>query len=168
MSGLPEPFPKGVLQRPPWLAQTGLLTPVAALFGYGTFRDDAWRAQILGADYPAEPARLPGYRRVKLAHSGYLSIERTQDAWVDGVLVTLDAIGWCVADAWEEVPTYTRIPVSVITIRGPVDAEVYVAAGTIGGPVPDEWLATLESYEVDEAIRQFARRRDTLRGDRDA
>ena len=64
------------------------------LFGYGTFRKTAWRCAILGADYPSEPATLPGRRRVALA-SGYLSLRETVVplAPVAGVLLELDDVG---------------------------------------------------------------------------
>ena len=79
------------------------------LFGYGTFRHPAWRAAILGAEYSAEPATLRGYCRIA-APSGYLSLRETtfDAASVDGMLIELDAIGWRIADRWEEVPTSRR------------------------------------------------------------
>ncbi len=90
------------------------------LFGYGTFRKSAWRCAILGAEYPAQPATLRGYRRIACA-SGYLSLRETlfDVALVNGALIELDEIGWQIADRWEEVPKYQRVDVVVNTMHGP-------------------------------------------------
>jgi len=73
---------------------------VTRLFGYGTFRKTAWRNAILGAEYPAQPATLRGYRRTA-TESGYLSLRETvfDVRLVPGVLIDLDEIGWRIADA---------------------------------------------------------------------
>ena len=128
------------------------------LFGYGTFRHAAWRAAILGADYPAEPATLRGYRRVA-PPSGYLSLRATplEDRSVEGVLIELDALGWRIADRWEEVPKYRRVAVVVETLHGPVHATAYVAANDDGAlPVDDDRHALAGDDEVEAAIAAFA------------
>src|ERR1700686_2962540 len=100
------------------------------LFVYGTLRDAAWRRAILGAEYPAAPATLTGWRRIATS-SGYLTIRRTLPrldvAPIDGALVVLDPVGWEIADAWEE-SRYDRVDVCVNTMEGAVDAIVYVCA----------------------------------------
>ncbi|HEY0614565.1 MAG TPA: gamma-glutamylcyclotransferase family protein [Candidatus Elarobacter sp.] len=133
------------------------LTP---LFGYGTFRNAAWREAIFERDHAARPARLQGYRKVACA-SGYLSLQRSDDpgAQVEGVLIELDEAGWELADAWEEVPKYRRIAVVVETAGGAVEATTYVCADDRGAvPVDDERLALHSEAEVDAAIRRFRRR----------
>ncbi|BDE05142.1 hypothetical protein WPS_04180 [Vulcanimicrobium alpinum] len=135
------------------------------LFGYGTFRDEQWRARILGASYAWEDAVLAGYRRVVITASGYLSIEPSAFDRVEGVLISLDGAGWAVADAWEDVPNYHRVRVDVQTARGLVAACTYVyAASTHVEPVAGlALLAALANEEVERAIGAFAPVRDRLR-----
>jgi gamma-glutamylcyclotransferase (GGCT)/AIG2-like uncharacterized protein YtfP len=137
------------------------------LFGYGTFRKAAWRNAILGAEYPAQPATLRGYRRIACA-SGYLSLRETlfDVGFIQGVLVELDEIGWHVADAWEEVPKYGRIDVTVNSMNGPVDAQAYVCADDSGAtPVDDDRFALITDAEVDASIAIFGEKMRWLRGE---
>jgi gamma-glutamylcyclotransferase (GGCT)/AIG2-like uncharacterized protein YtfP len=139
---------------------------VKPLFGYGTFRRTAWRNAILGADYPAQPATLRGYRRVACA-SGYLSLRETlfEVGLVHGVLIELDDIGWSVADSWEEVPLYRRVDVVVNSMRGQIDASAYLCFdGTATEPVDDDRLALIPDADVEAAIARFAHRMRTIRG----
>ncbi|MEA2664915.1 MAG: Gamma-glutamyl cyclotransferase, AIG2-like [Candidatus Eremiobacteraeota bacterium] len=147
------------------------------LFAYGTLRDDAWRETLLGAHYPARPALLRGYLRVANA-SGYLSLRATgnpADA-AAGVLIELDAIGWRIADAWEdaavtypadttvaEVVLYDRIDVVADTPGGPVEATAYVCPDDAGAPVDDDRLALRADAEVAAAIASFVPRMRALR-----
>lgn len=127
------------------------------MFGYGTFRRSAWRRAILGADYCWQPATLSGYRRVATP-GGYLSLRETVVALarVEGVLVELDAQGWQIADAWEEVPRYVRTAVVVNTMNGPVEAQTYVYADELElQPVDDDRLASLSDLDVEAAIAAF-------------
>jgi gamma-glutamylcyclotransferase (GGCT)/AIG2-like uncharacterized protein YtfP len=130
---------------------------VKPLFGYGTFRRTAWRNAILGAEYPAQPATLSGHRRVACA-SGYLSLRETlfDVGLIHGVLVELDALGWAIADAWEDVPVYRRTDVVVNGMDGPVDATMYVCSDDAGAaPVDDDRFALLPDAEVDASIARF-------------
>lgn len=127
------------------------------LFGYGTFRRTAWRAAILGAEYPAQPATLRGYRRIACA-SGYLSLRETlfDVGLVHGVLIELDEIGWSIADRWEEVPKYVRTPVVVNSMHGPVDALTYVCRDADEPtPVDDDCFAIISDADVDASIETF-------------
>ena len=142
------------------------------LFGYGTFRRTAWRCAILGADYPCGPATLSGYRRVATPQ-GYLSLRETLAPLppVAGVLVELDAIGWEVADAWEEVPRYHRVAVVVSTMFGPRDAAAYVYGDDPSAPlhpVNDDCLATLDDREVEASIAAFEHSMRVIRARYDA
>ncbi len=135
------------------------------LFGYGTFRKSAWRNAILGADYPAQPATLSGYRRIACA-SGYLSLRETlfEVGLIQGVLVELDEIGWRIADAWEEVPKYVRTPVSVNSMDGPLEALTYLCADDRDAtPVDDDRFALLTDAEVEDAIATFGPRMRHIR-----
>jgi gamma-glutamylcyclotransferase (GGCT)/AIG2-like uncharacterized protein YtfP len=135
---------------------------VRPLFGYGTFRKPAWRDAIFRAVYPARAATLHGWRRTATS-AGYLSIARTPGAAVAGVLIDLDADGWAIADAWEDVPRYERVAVTVEADGGAVDAIVYVcvdrdAAVTILDD-DDERCALLDDAAVEAAIRRFSAER---------
>ena len=137
------------------------------LFGYGTFRKAAWRTAILGAEYPAQPATLRGYRRIACA-SGYLSLRETlfDVGFIEGVLVELDEIGWHVADAWEEVPKYGRIDVTVNTMNGPVEAHAYVCADDRDAtPVDDDCFALITTDDVEASIAIFEEKMRWLRRD---
>jgi gamma-glutamylcyclotransferase (GGCT)/AIG2-like uncharacterized protein YtfP len=128
------------------------------LFVYGTLRDDGWRRAILGAEYPAVPATLAGWRRIATA-SGYLTIRRTLPrldvAPVEGALIVLDAVGCEVADAWEEA-RYERVDCSVNTMDGVVEAIVYVCAEDDEAmPVDDRRLTLLSDPHVEAAIASF-------------
>ena len=135
------------------------------LFGYGTFRRTEWRNAILGAEYPAQPATLRGYRRIAVA-SGYLSLRETvfDVRLVHGVLIDLDEIGWRIADAWEEVPKYRRAGVVVNTMSGAVEAATYLASDDDGAtPVDDDRYALIGDTEVETAIEIFERRSRHIR-----
>jgi gamma-glutamylcyclotransferase (GGCT)/AIG2-like uncharacterized protein YtfP len=140
---------------------------VIPLFGYGTFRKTAWREAILGASYRAQPATLSGYRRVAI-ESGYLSLRETVTELqpVHGVLIELDAVGWRIADRWEDVPKYQRIDVVVNTMHGRTDAQAYVYARAGGAtPVDDDCLAFLTDAEVGDAIELFGPKMRRIRRD---
>jgi gamma-glutamylcyclotransferase (GGCT)/AIG2-like uncharacterized protein YtfP len=126
------------------------------LFGYGTLRRDDWRAAILGAAYPAQPAKLTGWRRT-VTRSGYLSIARDAQSHVDGVAIALDAIGWTIADAWEEVPRYERVRVDVTSALGSLDAETYVSTEPVTlSEIEEHRFAWLDDVSVEDAIARFA------------
>jgi gamma-glutamylcyclotransferase (GGCT)/AIG2-like uncharacterized protein YtfP len=131
---------------------------VKPLFVYGTLRDAAWRRAILGAEYPAAPATLTGWRRIATS-PGYLTIRRTLPrldvAPIEGGLVVLDAVGWEIADAWEEA-RYERVDVRVNTMDGARDAIVYVCPEDDDAtPVDDGRLSLLSRAHVDAAIASF-------------
>jgi gamma-glutamylcyclotransferase (GGCT)/AIG2-like uncharacterized protein YtfP len=140
---------------------------VRPLFGYGTFCREAWRRTLFGADYAVEPATLPGWRRAAVP-SGYLSIVPDAGASVRGLAIVLDAAGWAIADAWEDVPLYHRTVVEVTTERGPLSALTYVyahAAELDATPVADDVLALVDDAAVEAALAQFAPRMHAIRAD---
>jgi gamma-glutamylcyclotransferase (GGCT)/AIG2-like uncharacterized protein YtfP len=130
---------------------------VTQLFGYGTFRKTAWRNAILGAEYPAQPATLRGYRRIATG-SGYLSLRESlfDIALIEGVLVELDEVGWRIADAWEEVPKYQRVEIVVNTMHGPLAALTYICTESAGPPVDGDAPALLTDAEVESTIEIFS------------
>jgi gamma-glutamylcyclotransferase (GGCT)/AIG2-like uncharacterized protein YtfP len=130
---------------------------VTQLFGYGTFRKTAWRNAILGAEYPAQPATLRGYRRIATG-SGYLSLRESlfDIALIEGVLVELDEVGWRIADAWEEVPKYQRVEIVVNTMHGPLAALTYICTESAGPPVDGDAPALLTDAEVESSIEIFS------------
>jgi gamma-glutamylcyclotransferase (GGCT)/AIG2-like uncharacterized protein YtfP len=136
------------------------------LFAYGTFRDPAWRKAILGADYPTRPATLSEWMRIA-APSGYLSVAKSQFDVVSGIVIDLDDVGWQVADAWEDVPNYRRVAVTVRTIDEPqVAAEVYVFAGDNAPqlhPNDEDRFAMLPRADVERAITAFAPHMKSIR-----
>jgi gamma-glutamylcyclotransferase (GGCT)/AIG2-like uncharacterized protein YtfP len=154
------------LERTRPVVRTAVATGGFPLFGYGTFRDPRWRREILGAEYPWEPAALRGWQRVTFPSYAYLSIRESPYEIVDGVLVELDEVGWRVADAWEEVPKYVRVPVEARTLSDLVAARTYVFAGSHDDAVAledDRVLASIPDDDVERSIRAFARTRDAIR-----
>jgi gamma-glutamylcyclotransferase (GGCT)/AIG2-like uncharacterized protein YtfP len=126
------------------------------LFAYGTLRRTAWRRALLGADYTAQPATLHGWERVALPR-GYLSLRQAPQARTEGVLLVLDALGWRIADAWEEVPVYRRVAVTVATETQPrVRAQVYVCPAPFAPRADAQRDALLDDDAVDAAIAAFA------------
>ena len=162
-----EPRTQPLLERIRPALHTAVATGGIPLFGYGTFRHPRWRYEILGADYPWEHAVLRGWQRVTLPAYDYLSIRKSEFGVVDGVLVELDEVGWRVADAWEEVPKYVRVPVEVRTAGGLlIEARSYVFAGSHEGTVPledDGVLAAIPDRDVQRSIFAFARIREEIR-----
>jgi gamma-glutamylcyclotransferase (GGCT)/AIG2-like uncharacterized protein YtfP len=161
-----EPRTQPQLERIRPVAHTAIATGGIPLFGYGTFRHPRWRYEILGASYPWEHAALRGWQRVTLPAYEYLSIRESEFGVVDGVLIELDEVGWRVADAWEEVPKYVRVPVEVRTANGLVEARSYVFAGSHEGAVPledDGMLAAIPDRDVERSIVAFARIREEIR-----
>jgi len=154
------------LERVRPVQHTAVATGGFPLFGYGTFRDPRWRREILGAEYPWEPATLRGWQRVTFPAYDYLSIRESEFDLVEGVLVELDEIGWRVADAWEEVPKYVRVAVEARTASDLVVARSYVFAGSHDDAVAlddDNVLASIPHRDVERAIVAFARTRDAIR-----
>src|ERR1700726_3244975 len=130
------------------------------LFVYGTLCDAAWRRAILGAEYPAAPATLAGWRRIATS-SGYLTIRctlpRLDVAPIEGALGALGAVGWGIADAWEEARS-ERVDGRGNTMDGAVDPLVYVCAEDDDAtPVDDGRLALLSRAHVDAAIASLDR-----------
>lgn len=89
----------------------------SALFVYGSLLDAAHRAEILGRETAASPARIVGYERRRRRHF-YLAARA--GAETDGlVLKGLAARDFAILDRYEEVPRlYTRERTTVIGADG--------------------------------------------------
>jgi gamma-glutamylcyclotransferase (GGCT)/AIG2-like uncharacterized protein YtfP len=120
---------------------------------------------VFGADYAVEPAMLAGWRRAA-APSGYLSIVPDASACVRGLAIVLDAAGWAIADAWEDVPLYRRAAVEVTTERGLLSAVTYVYAhpGELDAtPIAGDVFALIDEVSVEAALTHFAPRMQAIR-----
>jgi gamma-glutamylcyclotransferase (GGCT)/AIG2-like uncharacterized protein YtfP len=83
---------------------------------------------------------------------------------IEGALIELDATGWAIADAWEEVPLYARIAVVAHTPASSVAATMYVyaeAERTVA--VTGKPLTTLDERTVAAAIAAFRPAMEALR-----
>jgi gamma-glutamylcyclotransferase (GGCT)/AIG2-like uncharacterized protein YtfP len=99
---------------------------VNALFVYGTLRDAEYQRALFGRTLPMRPATLPDWAAV-VAENGYLTLVRAPGERVDGDLIVLDDDALALADAWEEVPSYERLPIEARDGGGAmVPALVYV------------------------------------------
>jgi len=81
-------------------------------FSYGTLLDPEYQRELFGRSVPTEPATCHGWQAV-FTPSGYLTIVPQPDAVVVGALVTVDERELAICDAWEEVPLYERVALSV-------------------------------------------------------
>lgn len=89
----------------------------SALFVYGSLLDAAHRAEILGREAVAAPARLAGYERRRGRH--FYLIARAGAETAGLMLSGLDARDFAVLDRYEEVPRlYTRERVAVVGAAG--------------------------------------------------
>jgi gamma-glutamylcyclotransferase (GGCT)/AIG2-like uncharacterized protein YtfP len=128
---------------------------VTELFVYGTLRDGEYQQALFGRTLPTRPATLHGWRAV-VAEGGYLTVVREPADAVSGDLIALDDAALATADAWEDVPLYTRVPVEVRTAGDfAVSAQVYVRATASRERAPDGLLAQHDRREVLAQIREF-------------
>ena len=97
------------------------MTPV---FLFGTLRDRNLLLVVAGGDMSVEEAELPGFRVARAeGHSFPILDERAGKAG-KGVLITPDAAQLARLDYYEAPYEYTRVPVTVETAAGQVEAEV--------------------------------------------
>jgi gamma-glutamylcyclotransferase (GGCT)/AIG2-like uncharacterized protein YtfP len=101
------------------------------LFVYGSLRDPAVRASLLGerADLTMQPAALPGYARLLVPGFGYPFIVPAADARIDGEMILgLHASDYAVLDEYEDVSDdlYARVQVQLQTPEGACSAWAYI------------------------------------------
>lgn len=126
------------------------------VFAYGTLRDPEYQFALFGRVLPMRPASLPGWLAV-VAEGGYLSLVRSGGESAAGDLLALDAAALALADAWEEVPLYERLPVEVRSGGATVAAFVYVRPTASRERAPVGALAALDRATVLATIRTFRR-----------
>jgi gamma-glutamylcyclotransferase (GGCT)/AIG2-like uncharacterized protein YtfP len=132
---------------------------VTEVFVYGTLRDAEYQQALFGRTLPTRPATLPGWRAV-VAEGGYLTVVVEPADTVNGDLITLDETALATADAWEDVPLYTRLPVEARTAGDvTVNAQVYVRATASRERAPEGLLAQHDRRDVLAQIREFRLRR---------
>jgi gamma-glutamylcyclotransferase (GGCT)/AIG2-like uncharacterized protein YtfP len=130
---------------------------VIALFAYGTLRDPVYRLALFARDYPARPATVDGWR-VVVAESGYFTVVADPHARTAGDLIELDAAGFFRADAWEEVPMYTRVRTQAHDATGVVPCWLYVRPTTSSIEPPPGVTSMYDRAVVLAAIRSVRHR----------
>jgi gamma-glutamylcyclotransferase (GGCT)/AIG2-like uncharacterized protein YtfP len=122
------------------------------VFAYGTLQIPEVMRAVTQGEFPAEPARLQGYARYRLAGRSFPGLRREPGAETLGILYRqIDARALRRLDEFED-DFYRRETLAVITESGAaVPAEVYV--------VPPEHYALLVERPWD--LEEF--RRDGLR-----
>ncbi|MEM9581971.1 MAG: gamma-glutamylcyclotransferase [Pseudomonadota bacterium] len=105
------------------------LTPV---FLFGTLRDRDLLQVVAGGDLSVEEAELPGFRVARAEGHGFPILDERAGKAARGVLITPDAAQLARLDYYEAPYEYTRVPVTVETAAGQVEAEVYA-------PQPGQW-----------------------------
>lgn len=93
------------------------------IFAYGTLTLDLVRDRVLGHPVRTRDAVLPGH--AKVCGWDYLTLVPSEGS-VRGVLFHADDGDVERMDAWEEVPVYSLVPVTVETDDGPEEAFAYV------------------------------------------
>ncbi len=103
----------------------------AVLFVYGSLLDAAHRANILGREVAALPARIAGYARRRRRH--YCLVARAGAETEGLVLSGLDARDFAILDRYEEVPhLYTRERTTVVGADGAaIRCWVYLPAAAL-------------------------------------
>lgn len=99
------------------------------IFAYGTLRDPEVFRRVTGSAEPCLaglPARLPGFRRARLADTPYDTLVRDSSAEVDGLLIEVDRATLARLHRYEErLYRFRRVHVTVGTLR--VAAHAWIA-----------------------------------------
>jgi gamma-glutamylcyclotransferase (GGCT)/AIG2-like uncharacterized protein YtfP len=117
------------------------------LFLYGTLADPEALGKCAGKPLraPPLPARLPGFRRVKLRGAPFPTLRRAPGAAVQGVVVRVSADMLVRLQNYES-GRYRQIHVRLHTARGPARARCFYGDAPTNIPwVPDERLMVLRS-----------------------
>jgi gamma-glutamylcyclotransferase (GGCT)/AIG2-like uncharacterized protein YtfP len=123
-------------------------------FSYGTLLDPAYQRELFGRSVPTTPATLDDWLAV-FTESGYLTIVPRAGARVAGALVTVDERELAICDAWEDVPLYRRVDVTVVAAGERVATWAYVRDVPDGEPAPPGVLSRADRPTVIDAIRRF-------------
>ena len=99
------------------------------VFAYGSLTDQQFVERLIGRVIEMVPARLKGYKRLKLHNKEYpLAIKDPQSTIRGKLLLNLSSQDLEKIEKWEETPEeiYKEIKVSVETDEGKKEAFVYV------------------------------------------
>jgi gamma-glutamylcyclotransferase (GGCT)/AIG2-like uncharacterized protein YtfP len=124
------------------------------LFAYGTLRDADYQRALFDRTYPMRPATVTGFI-VLSTGGGYLAATPRESGSISGAIVELDAAGYAIADAWEDLRVYARIEVEANGEDGPQRCLMYVRPDTGGELVADERTADLPRADVFNDIARF-------------
>ena len=128
------------------------------IFAYGTLVLPMIRDRVLGHPVHTEDAVLHGYSKV--CGWDYLTLIPS-DGGVTGVVFEADADDVSRMDAWEEVPVYSLVPVTVETAGGPREAHAYIMEEPPEHyeTVDDSCLAAIPVREIMEDLDRIMERR---------
>ncbi|MGI3171591.1 gamma-glutamylcyclotransferase [Pseudooceanicola sp. C21-150M6] len=117
---------------------------VAPVFLFGTLRYDVLLGIVAGRPLAMEPARAAGFAVVEVAGRGYPMLDPRAGEVAEGDLIRPDAEALARLDHYEDAFGYQRVPITVETAEGPVQAEVYMPPELPGPPgpawVPGPWI----------------------------
>ena len=133
------------------------------IFAYGTLTLDLVRDRVLGHPVRTRDAVLPGHSKV--CGWDYLTLVPSEGS-VRGVLFHADDGDVERMDAWEEVPVYSLVPVTVETDDGPAEAHTYIMSTPPEHYeiVDDSCVAAIPILEIMADLdRMLGRRRRGLR-----
>jgi len=146
------------------------MTEIAAdappVFLYGTLRDDALRAIVVGDGPSGVPAVLEDHRVVALAGGAWPALVAGPGAVAEGLLVPLAPEARARGDYYEGLFGYVRRPLTVRGASGEVAAEVWLPRET---PAHDGTPWDLEAWQARHGAvsRRAAEAALALRGQRD-
>ena len=125
------------------------------LFSYGTLRDPALQKILFGNVIEMQSSRLDGWSLYR-ATDGYLFIKPSNNASVEGMLLSLTGEQLRRADQWEEVPLYIRELVDVSTATNQkMQAWVYTRRNYDGIVVTKESVSMLTQSDIKKAAISF-------------
>lgn len=105
------------------------------LFIYGTLLDPARLHRLAGSNCVQTPARLEGWRRVRLRFTPYPTLRRAFRARVDGAVIEVSAPALRRLIAYEGA-AYRLARVAVRTARGKTAASAWIAPAITARPWP--------------------------------
>jgi len=127
--------------------------PTHLLFVYGTLSDAEMRSNLFAAVVPAAPATLKNYRL--RSHEGFLFASPYDGSSIEGLIISLTSEQLRIADAWEDVPVYTRTKVLVTCSHRRIEACTYARPGIKGTRATSSEICSFSKEEVLLMIQDF-------------
>ncbi|RSD28705.1 gamma-glutamylcyclotransferase family protein [Mesobacillus subterraneus] len=128
------------------------------LFSYGTLKQKEIQKILLGTDVKMRAATLPDWRLYEDVDQYYF-IKPEAGYQVGGCILDLTKEQFWVIDQWEDIPSYTRMKVTVESKGQLVEnVYIYVRPGSEGTPVLNPGLSG-HSKETDLATARLFRER---------